>query len=499
MKNKIRQSWIILGGALLYNFLFWQAPPGLNALIFSFFLLGIIGLTHREKLNSKPVIIALIGTLLSASMVVWHNTLLAKFSHIFSVLILIGFLQKAALRFIGFAIILAAISFLEGPKALFAKTTSGQLNRGRSGEVIRWLKLTLIPLFLGSLFFTIYYNANAQFAALCDRLLEGLGYNLKFNWSPGQLLFFITGLILMSALVIRSSYTYLFPQLELDLVRKRPKKRLLKFNNSIALKNEYRIGLITIGLLNGILFIVNMTDLRYVWIEYEDTTPQQLSEYVHEGTYLLIWAILLAMLVLLYFFRKNLNFFPNNDYLKQLAYLWIVQNSLLALSVGMRNYHYINEYGLAYKRLGVIWFLILTFVGLLSFHQKIEKKKNLFYLLHVNGWVLYASLIFFSLINWDISITKYNLNQKAKHGIDTYFLTKEMTDKNLYLLLEHEAFLKNNGKSTLDLSLALEQKKRRFEAKMRTLDWRSWNCADAKNQNYLRNEKIGSLPNTPKD
>ena len=127
--------------------------------------------------------------------------------------------------------------------------------------------------------------------------------------------------------------------------------------------------------------------------------------YVHEGTYLLILAILLAMGIILVLFRKNINFIPNNDKLRKLAYFWLAQNVILAFSVGMRNFRYIEFCGLAYKRIGVFIFLILTFYGLKTMHEKISEKKTLHHVIHKNAWVLYLTLIAASCINWDVFIT----------------------------------------------------------------------------------------------
>jgi hypothetical protein len=492
MKNKIRQSWIILGGAAVYYYLFWQSPSGLNSLIFSLFLLAVLGLTQAEKLQSRGALLAICATIISAGLVAWHNSALTKIGHSFSFLILIGFLQKMELRFIWYAFLLAMVGFMEGPKRIYEEFMSSNLNHGRYKEIFRWLKLTLVPLALGFVFFVIYYAANAQFAALIDRFTAALSFNVSFDWLIARGIFFFIGILIFSALILKSSYAHLFKQLSFKLIRRRSKNPLnLKISNSsIALKNEYRVGLITIGLLNGLLFIVNMTDLRYVWVEYEDTTPQMLSQYVHEGTYLLIIAILLAMVVLLYFFRKNLNFYPENDHLKHLANLWIIQNGVLALSVAMRNYHYIHEFGLAYKRLGVIWFLVLTIVGLLSFHQKIAGRKNINYLLHINGWALYASIMLFSLINWDLVITKYNLSMENKGNLDIQFLTEDVSDKNLYLLLEHKYELGLNSTPPAPLNELLEQKQTAFENKVKNRSWKSWNWSDQRNLNYLRKKRL---------
>lgn len=492
MKNKIRQSWIILGGAAIYYYLFWQSPSGLNSLIFSLFLLAILGLTQAEKLQSRGALLAISATVVSAALVAWHNSVLSKIGHTFSFMILIGFLQKMELRFIWHALLLSIISFLEGPKRAYEEFMNSNINNGKLGEIFRWAKLTLVPLALGLVFFTIYYAANAQFAALVNRFTAALTFNISLDWLIGRSIFFMIGVLFMAAIILKSSYTHLFQQLPFRLIRKRSKNQLnLRLSDSsIALKNEYRIGLITIGLLNGLLFIVNMTDLRYVWVEYEDTTPQMLSQYVHEGTYLLIIAILLAMVVLLYFFRKNLNFYPENDHLKHLANLWIIQNGVLALSVAMRNYHYIHEFGLAYKRLGVIWFLVLTIVGLLSFHQKIADRKNINYLLHINGWALYASIMLFSLVNWDLVITKYNLGMQDQKNLDVRFLTEDVTDKNLYLLLEHKYELGLNSRPHIPLNELLERKQAVFENKMKNRNWKSWNWSDQRNLNYLRKKRL---------
>ncbi|MBK9492520.1 MAG: DUF4173 domain-containing protein [Haliscomenobacter sp.] len=198
----------------------------------------------------------------------------------------------------------------------------------------------------------------------------------------------------------------------------------------------------------------------------------ELSDYVHQGTYLLIYALGLAMAVTTYFFRGNLHFLQDNQKLKLLAYAWIVQNIILALSVAWRNYHYIVEYGLAYKRLGVLWFLILVALGLYSLFVMIRQRRSLYYLWVVNAWFVYASLLSTSMVNWDVLITRYNLSQAQHAKIDTMFLLREVSDKNLPLLLnEHERLLERSNSAPETVDKFLQLKIKAFERRTARQGW----------------------------
>ena len=254
----------------------------------------------------------------------------------------------------------------------------------------------------------------------------------------------------------------------------------------LGLQNEYRASLIAFGLLNGLIFLANVADLRYVWISYGSASAQELSQYVHEGTYLLLFAILLAMAAVIWYFRGNLNFYPDNGWLRLLAFIWLAQNAMLALSVGLRNWQYVAQYGLAYKRLGIFWFLCLALHGLYTLYEKVKNNRSQAFVLYRNSWVVYASLLLFSLFNWDLAITRYNLRANTRGEIDARFLIEEVSDKNLFLLYQCRGRLLE--KSTLDekeLENALHKKWLGFETRRQSSTWRSWNYAEARNEYFL--------------
>ena len=142
-------------------------------------------------------------------------------------------------------------------------------------------------------------------------------------------------------------------------------------NGIMALRNELTVGIISLALLNALLLSINIIDIIYVWLGFSYKSTMNLSAYVHEGAGMLIFSIVLAMVVLLFFFRRNLNFYKKNKYLRYGAIIWIVQNIILVISVFIRDYYYFVHMGMAYKRIGVMIFLVLVLTGLITVFIKI--------------------------------------------------------------------------------------------------------------------------------
>jgi hypothetical protein len=258
----------------------------------------------------------------------------------------------------------------------------------------------------------------------------------------------------------------------------------------LALKNENRTAIVTLFLLNALLLFINCVDIIYVWFGFSYNNDVNLSEYVHEGTGLLIFSILLAIILLLFFFRGNLNFYKQNKWLRMGAYVWLFQNAVLVVSVLFRDYYYIEHFGLAYKRIGVLIFLLLVLIGLVTIFVKIQQRKTAFYLLRVNAWVVIIILVVSSCVHWDETIARYNLSKKDTIALDVKFLLT-LSDKVLPLLEENKEVLQRNDKSrfneegeflyrsALPPMQVLQNRTNEFFSTQKTYTWLSWNVADA--------------------
>ncbi len=129
---------------------------------------------------------------------------------------------------------------------------------------------------------------------------------------------------------------------------------------------------------------------------------------------------------------------------KRAAYAWIIQNGILVISVFLRDYYYIHESGLAYKRIGVIFYLVLVLVGLVTVFWKIHKKKTNYFLLRVNAWAVIVLLVVASTIKWDRLIASYNFSQHKNIVIPVDYMVT-LSDEALDLLDQNRVILKEHN------------------------------------------------------
>ncbi|MEE9350538.1 MAG: DUF4153 domain-containing protein, partial [Flavobacteriaceae bacterium] len=191
------------------------------------------------------------------------------------------------------------------------------------------------------------------------------------------------------------------------------------------------------------------------------------SSQVHSGINALIASIVIAIIILLYVFRGDINFYKENKTLKRLAFAWIILNIILVLSIATKNGQYIYYFGLTYKRIGVLIYLTLAVTGLITTLLKIDQIKNIWYLLRINTKAAFVVLIIASTVNWDYHITNYNFNY-AK-SMDFKYLI-ELSNNNTFLLKE-QAESKNLNKDSLRL---IQKKYNKYVYELRTNSWQEF-------------------------
>jgi len=195
------------------------------------------------------------------------------------------------------------------------------------------------------------------------------------------------------------------------------------------------------------LLVVNVLDVIYLWITKKIPEGMTLSEYLHQGTTTLIISIVLAILIILFYFRGYINFSEKNKSIKWLAFIWLLQNVLMLVSTGYRNLLYVSEYNLTYKRLGIFIWLILTLIGLITTIYKLYGKKTNLYLFKANGWAFYLFFVLFACFNWDLVITKFNIRNSV--NVDKNYLVELSAPATLPDLLvlpsDDGDFLKDQG------------------------------------------------------
>ncbi len=444
MKTTQLKRLLLLIFTVLFNEFFWQENLGLNLSLFTLLVMAGSAAVYPQSWKSQNTRLSAGFTLVAALMVLIHHTIVSKIALFSSFAIFVGFLHVQEFR----SVLSALAYYIQTLVASTYLSINGVLQWGRTTSIpgihtrrsLSKLHLSVIPLVAFLVFFFIFRSANVVFSDLTDHLFDSIGTFLEHLFehvSFLRLLFILLGVLV----VVSVLYNWGFPQflahekqfsdtIQRSSVRIRV-RRLFKLT---ALKNEYTSAVWLVVSVNVLLLVVNVIDIQFLWIQFDYAQAGNLAKLVHEGTYMLILSILLSMGILLFYFRKNLNFYAHNQFLQKAAYLWIIQNSLLAFSVFLRCYYYIHQYGLAYKRIGVVVFLVLTYVGLYTLYRKISQKKSFFYLLRVNTWGVYVVLIGLSLVNWDVLIVQYNLTHtSALVDLDRSFLLTR-SDKTLHIL-----------------------------------------------------------------
>lgn len=488
MRSAILKLLLVVAGGTWCTFLFYQENMGLNAL---FFLVPLLLLafanTYQTGPYQKEVAITAVGAFLSALAVVGNDTDLAKCMYWVSILIFIGFIKHSSIRFLPLVFTASLANIVFVPLRMMQEYT-GAIHWTNSlhytiKKAISWL----IPLGLFGLFLLIYYLANDKFGGMVDVAIAFLFTPTNQSIALEQVALFLVGFLLVGVIFFKHPFrTFLSrrqEQLNLKLIRNR-KKRFASYFNPLILKSRFKLSIITLTLLNALICIVNLTDLMYVWFSRRVLSARELSLYVHEGTNLLIFAILLAAILLLVIFRKNLNFFPNNEGLKKLAYIWLGQNIFMVLSVAIRNFHYSHSFGLTYKRIGVFLFLLLVLIGLVTLFLKIRDRKSHYFLWHSNSWSVYLVLLVVSFINWNLLITRVNLNPNYTKNLDIQYLINDLPHQNAFLLDQQELNLQQQ------FPIQFYNLKKRIDRKMeRACSGRSiysWNWPYHLNRKYRK-------------
>jgi hypothetical protein len=511
--------FLIATGAFIFNSVFWNEQLAVNTLLFDAFLIAALFFLYPAAWQNNTVRYLLIAHLVSLSGLIVFNSLLSKWAFSVTLLLLCAFgeYNHRSVWLAGGSMLVGFTRFTGS----FYRLVSNS-NRSPKGKkpVGRFIRFAIFPVLILICFFTIYANANKVFAGITQSIgaKAGIFLNAFFNvFSFERILFLLFGFYMTGALLLRAKYTR-FEKRETkatDNMRRIRKKRMdirenLLYDLTVgvmgklakgvmALKNEYKTGLISLVLLNLLLLVINIIDFDYLWIHFTYTPAIDLFTMIHEGTELLIFSIVLAMLVLLIFFRGNLNFYKKNKWLKAGAYIWLLQNTLLVISVFLRDYYYIREFGLAYKRIGVLFFLLLVIAGLVSVFIKVRFAKTTYFLWRVNAWCVVLLLVAGSLVQWDTLIAKYNIAHRETAPLNLpYLLTLSdkilpVLNENLPVLKEREKELNGQGvylgRCTDCIGTIVLENSKRYMEMQQQYSWLSWNFTDAAEINYFKNRQ----------
>ncbi|MGJ7030322.1 DUF4153 domain-containing protein [Niabella hirudinis] len=405
----MKKNLILFMGIVAFVALFYNREPGLNFGIFTLISWLAIFLTTKGEHHTKAFwwLTAALG--IAAGSFAWYGDPVS-FLAIFASLILLACKAHQPginILLVPFAGAANFISFIfRAPVLTSWLPVKGIFTTAIYKKAIYYF---LIPAALAAIFLLIYSSSSDLFQSFfhiswnADLLqigfLAALGFFLMFcfvhYWVPAQLL------------LINNKLNDHFPEAyELSLQdRQSPDAG---FHRTSA-----EISMIVLNII--VLFFI----ITYCIEQFGNkNTGGSLSGALHERVYLLIFSIVMAILVIMLFFKGSLNFDIKARFLRNSAYTWILLNLFLAGIVVLKNNQYIEAYGLTFKRIGVYIFLLLCIAGLLFTIIKIKNKRTNTYLASRMLWVFYSTLVIGCTINWSWIVTKYNLKYQQSFDLD---------------------------------------------------------------------------------
>ena len=412
---------------VLADFLFWRQSAGLSVGIF-FAVLAMLLLAlvrHRPQARLFVVVAALAACCVQAAIEISLSNFLAATALL---LALVGEVFQPHLAGLWARFSEAVFGFVTAPVRWLrlGVVAARGMREWRTPDLHFLARLARLVWVLAPaailvlVFVAIFASGNAIFAELIGRINR-----LLFEWiahlefAPERLIFWM--FTATAALGIFHGtrapdaprwWTFTLPRLP------RPDHRLAAM----------QAGAVLLAL-NALFCLVNTIDAAYLWRSGKMPAGVNHTEFVHQGVWSLIAAVVLSAFIIAGMFQQEDRVVAGRG-LKSLAHLWVVQNFILIASVLLRLKLYVDASQLTEKRVYVACFLALVTTGFLFLAWFVEKRCTFNWLLGRN--VAATILVFFFLQFPDVAshVARYNVDhwlaaveKRQPEALDLDYLT----------------------------------------------------------------------------
>lgn len=428
----MKKHHLIFLTTAIFTVLFYEQSIGLNVSILGLILTALVYFTSNRAVMNRTFYALAAASVGSSVAFAWYGDWVS-FLAVFISLSLLVFRSRSAQLKPVFAMLVIPINALYSIIRIFA--FDQWLPKSKAGADV-WKKLFayfIVPLVFVIIFFAVYAAGSEHFANFIARwewkiniwqvyLMSLLGFYLMFCfWNHSG------NFLEKQSRLFKNNFT------------KTPDTEKSTFS-FLSIEMERISGIISFVCLNVLLLIFVIT-FNYEQF-FETSQAGNLSAETHERVNTVIFSIVMAIALILFYFRGGFNFDTKAKTLKILAKIWIVLNATLVFSAFAKNTEYIATTDmLTYKRLGVYAFLTLSLIGLIYTFLKIQKRKTNAFLCNKMFWYFFGTLLVCSFVNWGGIITRYNMS-KENFDIDYHV---EKIDFNYKILLQ---YVEEKGRET---------------------------------------------------
>jgi hypothetical protein len=491
---------ILITAVIIYSILFYLQLAGINFLIFSIVLIALMLIKDHSLPKKNSWMILAAASLVSGVFVFMHGSTISIIANIVSLLLLSALSYNPKSSVIA-AFIHSLYSEVSSLSFMIIDIIMKDRKKEKASKGNIWTRIMLIFIITAIILvmFILYRNANPLFYNFTKEI--NLDF-ISFHW----LWFTFLGFVILYAFFYHRTFPA-FQRFDSNtpgkLFQRDAEKSTNKgFRKFMGMETEWKAGITLLALLNILILTVNVIDINYLWIGKGLPEGLTMADALHQAVGTIILSIIIAIAVLLFIFRSDMNFYKKSKAIRVLAILWIIQNLFIVISTIYRNDLYIQEYTLTYKRIGVYVYLALTFAGLISAMIKVTMTKSNWYLFRFNGWSFYLALLILPSVNWDRFITKYNLEHSKETDMKYVFdlsyaglpdLVKYSTENDLSKLTlptvdvgDMRYYYSEGRNMPQNYKNMLDRKIYDFMEHSSDRDWRSW-CLD---RDQVKNQLI---------
>lgn len=406
-----RNDWIYILGIAVYSILFYEQSAGLNFFLFTIFIVVALGAMRPSAIKTRHWIVSAILALVSGFAVYLNSSALAITANISALMLfsaqsvlpgssmLISFFLSACT--VGGSYVFMIIDFFDKRASRHA-TDAPATERRNSGRM--WATIAAIIIVI--VFFALYRGSNVLFKELTK--------HINLDWISWKWCVFTTiGAVAVYGIMYVRKIGGIGDGSQAYSRTLKPKEDDTAapgwFDSLMQEETERYLATLLLVLLNIMVLFVNGGDLLFLLGEQSLPAEITYTSYVHQGVGLLVINVLLAMLLVLYFFRGRLNFNKSYKLISILAVLWLLQNVAMLFFTAARNNMYTEMFGMTYKRIGVYFYLLLTAIGVITTVIKVMQRRTNTWLYRINTWMFFSVFVFSSLVSWSRFITWYSL------------------------------------------------------------------------------------------
>ncbi|HCS19733.1 MAG TPA: hypothetical protein DIW47_04075 [Bacteroidetes bacterium] len=408
--KRIKQSGILLF-ALTFHALFIDQGLGLNLVAAELILVS--GLFYFQKPKAEPLNLYLLSLWIISlfSMLIIHSPIALAVN--ISISLLLATLLTAESRNLLENILRMMLRLLP-----IEEREKEDRNSGKKGTW-EWISFLFIPFIIIIIFFLLYANSIPNFLSFFHKIFLYLP-ELTFQ----SVFLVLLGLFMAYYFWKQSKATTLAFPWNNETQRRIKSIGIRTLQGGLRTEAQQWTFTLCCLLVLGILAL--FFDIRYIWFSGIDDNYDQAQWALRRGTGALIMSILASIFFALYVFRGNLLFYAHQVWLKRLTNAWLSLNALLCISLLIRTMVYVQQFNLAYKRIGVIVFVVCALFGIGSLIYRMLHTKNSWFLIRVNLNVIVGSFVLLSCFNWDKIIVNYNLNHQEAYMDYDFLYTREL-------------------------------------------------------------------------